>query len=180
MLSKWLWISRCYACESWWVILSQWLWNMVCYAVPVVGSHGDYVVQGVWIMMCYVEQSGCELLCVISLVVIGCKSYEPVLGNHGVLCWTYGCESWCVMLSKWLWIMVCHAEQVVVNHGVLCWVSGCELCCAMLVNHGELYWASRCETWFDMLWRWLWVMVSHVVPGVWIMMCYSEPSGSEL
>jgi hypothetical protein len=29
-----------------------------------------------------------------------------VVVNHGVLCWTSGCESWCVMLSQWLWIMV--------------------------------------------------------------------------
>jgi hypothetical protein len=31
MLSQWLWIMLCYACESWLVILSQWLWIMVCH-----------------------------------------------------------------------------------------------------------------------------------------------------
>jgi hypothetical protein len=37
------------------------------------------------------------------------------------------CESWCVMLSQWLWIMVCNAVPEVVNHGMLCW--------AMIHNH---------------------------------------------
>jgi hypothetical protein len=64
---------------------------------------------------------------------------EPVVVNHGVLSGTSGCESWCVMLSKWLLIMVCIAEQVILNHGKLCCPSGCELCCAMLVNHRELF-----------------------------------------
>jgi hypothetical protein len=45
---------------------------------------------------------------------------EPVVVNHGVLCWASGCESWCAMLNQWLCIMVCYAEPVVVNHGVLC------------------------------------------------------------
>ena len=68
------------------------------------------------------------------------------------------------MLSQWLWIIVCNAEQVVVNqvvlylangyvepvivnHGVLCWASGSELWCyaeQMAVNHGVQCWASDC------------------------------------
>jgi len=32
------------------------------------------------------------------------------------LYWASYCESWCVMLSQWLWIMVCYSVQVVVNH----------------------------------------------------------------
>jgi hypothetical protein len=52
--------------------------------------------------------------------------------NNGVVFWASGCESWCVILSQWLWIMVCYAEPVVVNHGVLDWASGCESWCAML------------------------------------------------
>ena len=51
---------------------------------------------------------------------------EPVVVNHGVLFWASGCESYCVILSQWLWIMVIYAEPVVVNHGVLFWASGCE------------------------------------------------------
>jgi hypothetical protein len=37
-----------------------------------------------------------------------------------------GSESWCAMLNKWLWIMVCYYEPVIVNHGVICWASSCE------------------------------------------------------
>jgi hypothetical protein len=87
--------------------------------------------------------------------------YEPVVMNHGVLCWSSGCGSWCVMLSLRLWIMVCFDEPVVVNHGVLCWACGCESWCVMLsqwlwimlcyaepvvVNHYVLFWASCCAT----------------------------------
>jgi hypothetical protein len=61
--------------------------------------------QWLWIMVCYAE---------------------PVVVNHGVLCWASDCESWCAMLNQWLCIMVCYAEPVVVNHGVLFWASGCE------------------------------------------------------
>jgi hypothetical protein len=52
--------------------------------------------------------------------------------NHGVLCRASGCESWCVLLSKWLLIMVCIAEQVIVNHGESYCESGCESWCVML------------------------------------------------
>ena len=50
---------------------------------------------------------------------------EPVVVNHGVLSRASGCESWCVLLSKLLLIMVCIAEQVIVNHGESCCASGC-------------------------------------------------------
>ena len=47
-------------------------------------------------------------------------SYAGTVGvNRGELCCARGYESWCVMLSKWLGIMVGYAEPVVVNHGVL-------------------------------------------------------------
>jgi hypothetical protein len=62
---------------------------------------------------------GCASWCVMlsqGLWII--VSYdEPVVMNHGVLCWASGCESWCVILKQWLWIMVCYSEPVVVNHG---------------------------------------------------------------
>ena len=67
---------------------------------------------------------------------------EQVVVNHGVLCSSSGCESWCVMMSQLLLNMVSYAEKVVLDHGVLCWASGCESCCVMLnrvvVNHGVL------------------------------------------
>jgi hypothetical protein len=47
----------------------------------------------------------------------------PVVVKHVVVCWSSGCESWCSILSQWLWIMVCYAEPVVVNYDVLCWTS---------------------------------------------------------
>jgi hypothetical protein len=44
---------------------------------------------------------------------------EPVVANYGGLCYANGFDSWCVMLSQWLLIMVCYAEPVVLNHGEL-------------------------------------------------------------
>ena len=52
--------------------------------------------------------------------------------NHGVLYGAIGSESWCVMLSKWLLIMMCIAEPVAVHHGLFFCASGCESCCAKL------------------------------------------------
>ena len=46
--------------------------------------------------------------------------------NRGVLCWASCSESWSVMMSQWLLIIVSFDEPVVVNHGVLCGDSGCE------------------------------------------------------
>ena len=50
---------------------------------------------------------------------------EPVVVNHGVLYGSNGCESWSVILSQWLFIMVCIAEQVIVNHDEFYCSSGC-------------------------------------------------------
>ena len=50
---------------------------------------------------------------------------EPLDVNHGVLYGASGCESWCVILSHWLLVMMCIAEPVAVNHGVLYLASGC-------------------------------------------------------
>jgi hypothetical protein len=58
--------------------------------------------------------------------------------THNELRW------WCVILSKWLWIMVCYFEPLVVNHGVFCWTSG---------------------------WESLWIMMSQ---WLWIMVCYDK------
>jgi hypothetical protein len=137
-------------CESWCVMLRQWLWIMVCYAEPVGVKHGVILSQWLLIMDCYT----------VAKVV-----------NNGVLYWASGCKLWCVILSKWMWIMVSFTVPVVVNNDLSCWVSDCEICCTILVNHGALCWAIGCESWFVMLCQWLWVMVSYVVPGVWIMGC---------
>jgi len=51
---------------------------------------------------------------------------EPVVVNHGVLYGSIECESWCVILSQWLFMMMCIAEQVIVNHGEFYCSSGCE------------------------------------------------------
>ena len=76
----------------------------------------------------------------------------------------------CVLLSQWLWIMVCYAEPVVVNRGVLFWAIGCESWCAMLnqwlcimVCYAE---ACGCESWCVILRQWLWIMVCYAEPGV--------------
>jgi hypothetical protein len=42
------------------------------------------------------------------------------------------CESWCVMLSQWLWIMVCYTDPVVVNHVCYTEANSCESCCFIL------------------------------------------------
>ena len=97
----------------------------------------------------------------------------PKFVNYGVLYWASGCQSWCVILCQWMWIMVSFTVPVVVNNDVSCWVSGCELCCAMLVNNNGLYCVSGCE--FVMLCQLLWVMVSYIVPRVWIMVCNAQP-----
>ena len=46
--------------------------------------------------------------------------FEPVAVNHGVQCCASDCESWCVMLSHWVSVMVCNTEPEVANHGVIC------------------------------------------------------------
>jgi hypothetical protein len=84
-----------------------------------------------------------------------------------ITCWASGYETWCVMLSQWLWIMVCHTEPVVVNHGVLYWASAWESLCVILS-------------------QWLWIMVCYAEPVVVnhdvilsqlfrIIVCYIEP-----
>jgi hypothetical protein len=35
---------------------------------------------------------------------------EPLIVNNGLLCCANGCESWRVMMSQWLCIMVCFTE----------------------------------------------------------------------
>jgi hypothetical protein len=99
----------------------------------------------------------------------------------GVLCCASDCESWCVILSQLLWIMLCILSRpVVVNHSLLCWASGCESWCVKLnqwsrktmchsepvvVTHGVIFWASGSASWCIILSQWLWIIL-----------CYSEPT----
>jgi hypothetical protein len=125
-------------CESWWAMLSQWLWIMVCNAEPVVVNHG---------VLC--RARGCELWCITHhnsqplaqhctpwLTTTGSAlhtiihnyllSIKPVVVNHGISYGASGRESWCIILSQWLLVMMCIAESVDVNHGLLCCASGCD------------------------------------------------------
>jgi hypothetical protein len=113
--------------------------------------------------------------------------------NHGVLCWTSSCESWCVMLRQTLWIMVWYDEPVAVNHGMWCCAKGCESWCVIhshwliiphpdsqrlaqhyspwhtitvVANHCVLCWASGCESWCVMLSQWLWIIGCYYEPVV--------------
>jgi len=36
-----------------------------------------------------------------------CNDEQEVV-SHGELCWASGCESCYIILSQWLWIMVCY------------------------------------------------------------------------
>jgi hypothetical protein len=132
------WAMLCQGCESWCVMLSMRWWIMLCYTDPcgcesiMVCCTDPVVVNHV----CYTEPNSCESCCFIlsrlclsygvSCRAAGYEWYESVVVNYGAFCWTSGLETWCVMLSKWLWLMVCNAEQVVVSHVELCWASGCE------------------------------------------------------
>jgi hypothetical protein len=86
-------LSQCY--ESLWVMLRESLWIMVCYDCQLWYEH----CQRVWILLCYTE------------VVVGNHDVNavPVGVNNVEWCWASGCESWCVMLSHWLWIIVNYA-----------------------------------------------------------------------
>ena len=105
--------------------------------------------------------------------------------NHGVLSWGSDCESCCVILSKWLWIMVNYAVK-----------SGCESWCAtgMLSPVVGNHWCALLSPVVvncDVLCRekWLWIKMCYryaessgweswyVMPNqwLWIMFCYDEP-----
>jgi hypothetical protein len=45
--------------------------------------------------------------------------------NHGVLYGASGCESGCVILTQWMLVMMCIAEQVIVNDDEFYYASGC-------------------------------------------------------
>jgi hypothetical protein len=142
-----------------------------------------------WLWMIWAN--GCELWRVMVdqwLWVMVCNA-EPVVLNHGVLCWASGCEFMCAILNRTVvnyvvlyWadcvlVMVCHA-----GHWLwMIWANGCELWRVMVdqwlwimvcnveqvvVSHGELCWTSGCESWCVMLSQWLWIMVCYAEPVV--------------
>ena len=92
-----------------------------------------------------------------------------------------GCQSWCIMLSQWLWIkciilsqwlwiMLFYTKPVVLNHSVLCWAAiGCESW-SLMPSHWlwiiGVCWPSGCESWCVMLSQWMWIMVCYSVPLV--------------
>jgi hypothetical protein len=155
MLSQWFWIMVCYdepvfvnrgelcwasCCEYWCVILSQWLWIMVCYSEPVVVNHGEYtIIHNNWLSITHHDS---QILAHPSTPWF----IEPVVVNHGVLCWDSCCESCCVILSQWLWIMMSYAEPVVVNDGVLFWASGYESWC--VIHHASQPLAQHNTPWY--------------------------------
>jgi hypothetical protein len=105
ILSQWLWIIVSYD-------ICQWLWIMVCYAVTVVGiTHHD--------SQPLAQHSTPWFTTTRSFITHHDSQPLAFVVNHGVLCWASGCESWCVILRKWLWIMTSYAEPVVLNDGVL-------------------------------------------------------------
>jgi hypothetical protein len=112
------------------------------------------------------------------------------------------CESWCAILSQWLWIRVRYAEPLVVNHGKLWSVSGCVSWCviqeSVVLIDVVLCWASGWKSRCGMVSQWLWVIVNYdelvvvshsllwwascceswwVMVSYWlcIMVCYTEP-----
>jgi hypothetical protein len=145
-------------------MLSKLLWIAVGYAEPVVVHHCEY---------CWA--SGCDAL----WAMLRQRLWISVgYADPGVL------ESWYVILSEWLWILVCNTEPVCGNHGVLCWASGSELWCAMLsqwlwiiVNYAESVVIKYCELYWDAGYESLCVMLNRVC-GNHGMLCWA--SGCEL
>jgi hypothetical protein len=94
----------------------------------------------------------------------GCESWCVMLNQWLWIMLCYACDSWWVILSKWLWIMVCYAMPEVVSYdvpGVWIMVCNAEL---VVVNHGVLCWAGGCES-----------CVLCWTERLWIMLCYTDP-----
>ena len=147
---------------------------MASYTEPVAVKLGLLCCAGSCVSWCAMLSQGCESWCAmlsrvvvsygVSFRAIGCKSYKPVVVNHGVLYWGSGFELVCAMLNLWLWIMVCYSEPVIVSHDEICWAIGLLImvCYAepVAVNGVLLCWASGSASWFIMLSQWLWIIVS--------------------
>jgi hypothetical protein len=153
-------------CDSRWVFLNQWLWHIVSYACVmlnrVCGNHGVFYWTSGWESRCECCASGCEswwsLLNQCLWIMV--RYAEPVVVNHGDVCWTSG-----------LWIIVCYAVPVVVKHCELYWASGCETLWVIL---SEWLRITLCydepgvyESLYDMLSQWLCIIVCYTELGVW-------------
>jgi hypothetical protein len=118
-----------------------------------------------------------------------------MIHNHWLSITHHG-ESWCIILSHWLWIILCYSEAVVVNHGELCWASGCESWCVILSqwllimftmthNHSDQYitpwFTTTGSVWHTMIHNhWLSItrhnsqpLAQHYNP--WLATCHTEP-----
>jgi hypothetical protein len=137
-------------CESWCVLLSQWLLIMVCFTEPVntpwlitTGSVNHTMIHNHWLSIAHHDSQPLARNTMPRFTTFGSVCYtEAVVVNHGVLYWSSGCESWCVFLSQWLWIMGYYTERVVVNHGGIYWASGC------IAHHDSQPLAQHDSPWF--------------------------------
>jgi hypothetical protein len=118
---------------------------------------------------------------------VGYEWYESVVVNYGAICWTNGLESWCVMLSQWLWIMVCiltqwlwimcailnythwlsithHDSQPLAQH----YTPSITITCSALHTITQNHWSSKMHHNSQPL--------SHIIHNqlVWVMVCHAE------
>jgi hypothetical protein len=169
MLSQWLGIILCYSepvvvndgelcwasgCESWCVILSQWICIMVCNAARVVVNHGFTIIHNHWLSISHhdsqpLAQHNNPWFTTTRAALHTMMHIHWLRITHHERLWIMR-----VILSQWLWLMVCHTEPVVVNHGLIYWSEWLwvMVCNAetVVVNQGVLFWASGCESWWTM------------------------------
>jgi len=89
--------------------------------------------------------SNINIKCLAMQCLLHCSSVYFPCGT-----WASGCESWCVVLSQWLWIMCAILNRTVVNHVVLYWADFVWV----MVSYAEplvVYHMSQ----------WLWIMASY-------------------
>jgi hypothetical protein len=125
ILSQWLWIIVNYVepvvvkhCELCWAngcvslcVIVGWVcgnYGMLCWASrwESRGEHCACRCESWWDML--KQWLGITLRMLCKLVWIMCY-YVPIGVTHGELCWGSGCESCCVIMCQWLWIMLCYA-----------------------------------------------------------------------
>jgi hypothetical protein len=107
---------------------------------------------------------------------------EPVVVNNGELYWANVCESWWVMMSRWMRIMISiarHGLQPLDQHNTPWYrITGSSYLTMIHIpwlsishqdshpEHNVLCWARCCEYWWAMLSQWLWIMVSYAEPVI--------------
>jgi hypothetical protein len=127
-------------CESWCKMMSQWLCIVVCYAESIpqaqhntpwfttTGPSKHTIIHNLRLNITHHDSQPLDQHSTPWFIATGSV-------NHCVLCCGNGCESWFIMLSQWLWIVVYHVEPVIVNHSELFWASSYESWCAMLIQN---------------------------------------------